>query len=785
MSSKFWDDDAVQVADTPAPTAKKSDFWEDDAKPIAAAPPEEDKHDLVPFLKEAGSGLLDQAKQGAIGVGNAIMHPVDTMNSFSDTVQNVRDHPIDALEGVGRAVRSLPGAGDMLTNAKADYGVLKGLATGQPVIQSDLKNQAQAEQDASDQAHAKEHPLTDFIQKSTGLAATGGAGVIAQAGTYAADAFKNSLADGNDAYTAMKDARNVAALFGTMHLAGSSIGKGAEAASDAGGVIGKKIGNAGFGVPEAATERFLQDPEKMSALIAEGPGGLGRLKDNIDNIYNEKVTKIQDQADAGTISAKQADEQAALAQKHAREDYQEAMSSYNDSIANLKNVKPADSLTQDVISSVRNENNKLTDLSSKAYSTLEDKEFDRAPLLAKVNEIQNSMLVDGKAPTFGDSAPAWGMLEKVKKAISSNDKPEINSLMNQADEIPGIAGRDVKRIIQQLDQESSAAYATYGTRGAAKQIKGVRNEFDPFLKSIPEYADAMVPTAAQAKLVSGLTRVFGTPEKARMALLKVADPEKGPTILNYVQELDKNNGTNISAGLKEYMDAQQVLRDPEARIAHKSAALDPYDQSIGNANAARDVTQIGVKDARQAVLDARDNASQFNRLAPGSTENTIKSVARDKNIEAQKQITGLMGDDALQNIKDWHNAQGFIRDTTAGSRKTQLMSHIGKAVGAGTGAMVGGLPGTVIGGFVGDSAGAMLGAGMDKYGGKIWQHVLNGSLNATPYAKTLVDAAKRGPQALAVTHYMLSQQDPTYRQTIKTLDEKDHSNPQEMMAGTK
>lgn len=774
MSSNFWDDDAVPVVASAAPqTANEGDFWEDDAKPIAAAPPAEDKHDLIPFLKEAGSGLLDQAKQGAVGVGNAIMHPIDTMNSFSNTVENVRDHPIDALEGVGRAVRSLPGARDMLTDAQADYGVLKGLVTGKPALHSDLKRKAQEEQDASDEQHAKEHPLTDFIQRSTGLAGTGGGGVIAQAGGYAADAFKNSLADGNDAYTAMKDARNVAALFGTMHAAGAGIGKAADAAKDVGGFVGKKIGNAGFGVPEASTERFLQNPEKMSAIIAEGPGGLARLKDNIDNVYNEKVTKIQDQAEAGQISAKQADEQAALAQKHAREDYQTALSAYNDSIASLKNVKPEDALTQDVISGVKKENSKLTELSSNAYSKLEGKEFPRQILLDEVNSIQQSMLVDGKAPTFGDSAPAWGMLEKVKKAIASNDQPEIDSLMNQVETTPGLAGQDLKRIIQQLDQESSAAYATYGTRGAAKQIKAVRDRFDPFLKKDDDYKAAMIPTAAQSKLVNGLTRVFGSPEKARLALLKVADPEKGPTILNFVQELDKNNGTNISAGLKEYMDAQNVLKDPEARIAHKNAALDPYDQNIENANAARDVTQIGVKDARQAVIDARDNASQYNRLGPGSTENTIKSVARDKNIEAQKQVTGLIGEDALHNIKDWQSAQGFIRDTTAGSRKTQLMSHVGKAVGAGAGWLVGGVPGTIIGGFIGDSAGAMLGAGMDKYGGKIWRHVLNGSLNATPYAKTLVNAAKRGPQALAVAHYTLSQRDPDYRETIRRLDEGD------------
>lgn len=787
MGKIISDDDMAKLEAAEPPKAKKIISDDDMAKMESSqqATPE-DKHDLAPFLKENASGLWDQVKQGVQGVGNAVMHPIDTMNSFSDTVQNVRDHPIDALEGVGRAVRSLPGASDMLTNAKADYGVLKGLATGKPVIQSDLKKEAQAEQDASDQQHAKEHPLTDFIQRSAGLPLTAGAGPGGQAALYAADAFKNSLAEGNDSYTAMKDARNVAALFGTMHAANAGIGKAAEVAKDAGSFLGKRAGNIGLGVPVEAQERYLQDPQKIGAIIDEGPDGLRRLKDKVDQAYNEKITKIRDQAEAGTIDAKQADEAAAVAQKQVWDDHRQAETAYNDHIASLKNVKPDDALTQDVISGVKNENNKLTDLSSKAYQTLDGVDLERQPLLDKIQEIKGRLLVDGKKPTLGDSAPAWGVLERLEKAIQSNQEPDLNSLMNQAQEVPGIAGKDVKRLIQQLDQESSAAYTTYGSRGAAKYIKNVRDDINPALRDVPGYADAMVPTAAQAKLVNGLTRVFGNPEKARMALLRVADPEKGPQILSFIQKLDENNGTNIAPGLQEYMNAQKVLRDPEVRIAAKREALDPHKQNVAAADAARDQTKASIKAAREAEIEARDNASRFNRLSPGSTENTIKSVSRDKNIEAQKQISGLMGDDALQNIKDWSSAQGFIRDTTNGSRKTQLGAHVGKGLGVGVGALIGGPTGAVLGGFIGDTAGAMAGAGLDKYGGTIMRHLLDGSLAATPYAKALTEAAQRGPQALAVAHYTLSQRDPAYRQTIKDLDEKKHSgNGEEMMAGTK
>jgi hypothetical protein len=38
-----------------------------------------------------------------------------------------------------------------------------------------------------------------------------------------------------------------------------------------------------------------------------------------------------------------------------------------------------------------------------------------------------------------------------------------------------------------------------------------------------------------------------------------------------------------------------------------------------------------------------------------------------------------------------------------------------------------------------------------------------------PYAQRLVQAAQRGGQALAVEHFVLSQRDPAYRQTLESI----------------
>ena len=66
--------------------------------------------------------------------------------------------------------------------------------------------------------------------------------------------------------------------------------------------------------------------------------------------------------------------------------------------------------------------------------------------------------------------------------------------------VPGIAGKDLKKLIQQLDQESSAAYTTYGSRGAAKYIKGVRDEIDPILKSHTPYENAMILASRRCEI---------------------------------------------------------------------------------------------------------------------------------------------------------------------------------------------------------------------------------------------------------------------------------------------
>jgi hypothetical protein len=150
------------------------------------------------------------------------------------------------------------------------------------------------------------------------------------------------------------------------------------------------------------------------------------------------------------------------------------------------------------------------------------------------------------------------------------------------------------------------------------------------------------------------------------------------------------------------------------------------------------------------------------RLGPGSTENVIKSVGAGRNFETQKSLdflSELTGKDYMKQIKDSGVKQSFGKDRTHGSRMT--------ALGGIVGASIGGAIGGPIASGIGASIGGATGATLDKFGGQIVKSILDGTLKAGPYTKLLVDAAKRGNNAVAVTHILLMKKDPNYKKLIE------------------
>lgn len=146
----------------------------------------------------------------------------------------------------------------------------------------------------------------------------------------------------------------------------------------------------------------------------------------------------------------------------------------------------------------------------------------------------------------------------------------------------------------------------------------------------------------------------------------------------------------------------------------------------------------------------------------GSKTGDIKNV-----FDEVKSITGF---DLEDQAKNTFAKEAFNKTDTNGSRKTVLGSVMGSALGTV-------LPG---GPIVGAAVGSALGFSGDKVAGHAFKSLLNGKIaldKVTPeltrslgkFAKPIMEAAKRGGSELAVTHYVLQQTNPEYRQLTDSM----------------
>lgn len=175
-----------------------------------------------------------------------------------------------------------------------------------------------------------------------------------------------------------------------------------------------------------------------------------------------------------------------------------------------------------------------------------------------------------------------------------------------------------------------------------------------------------------------------------------------------------------------------------------------------------------LKDLERNFINKQDPASFdkfMQKLSKWQSADPASSMK--KSIQRVDQITGTsMADDISNTLAK----EAFSKGDTNGSRKTLF----GTVVGGGAGSLMGGPVGGVVGGMIGGAAGQV----GDKYAGAVFKQVLNGKIaidKALPviapklgkFAAPITEAAKRGPKALAATHFLLMQRHPEYREVMK------------------
>lgn len=205
------------------------------------------------------------------------------------------------------------------------------------------------------------------------------------------------------------------------------------------------------------------------------------------------------------------------------------------------------------------------------------------------------------------------------------------------------------------------------------------------------------------------------------------------------------------------------------------------DQRLKTQNPAYETAMSKVEDITKAQGEIK---SVFqNRLNP---ENYDKFTKQVKNLinkdemsaanQAVDKIEEHTGYNLRKDITDSWTKSQFEKGDINGSRKTLL----GGLVGSSAGSMMGGPTGGVVGGAIGGSVGYTA----DRYAGPIFKKFLDGQIAGQDfvraygsrlgkYAPVLEQAANRGSQSLIATHFLLSQRDPTYRKTVKSLEDKE------------
>lgn len=222
------------------------------------------------------------------------------------------------------------------------------------------------------------------------------------------------------------------------------------------------------------------------------------------------------------------------------------------------------------------------------------------------------------------------------------------------------------------------------------------------------------------------------------------------TLKNMIKTLDKNIKWDKLAG-----EFATPLDAAKSQLRH---ALDAQLKTLpGYAEAMPQVA---------AQFKALANASRFFKR-PQTTAGKLERGARTpkkrhEEVRALQDLDKMLGTDFSGEAGRRLTQEAFTKASGEGSANVNLMAMMGAAGGLGTGGLVGGAGGL--------ATGALLGRLTDRYGSRGAQVALDKfiKLRGMPayqrISGILSSAAKRGPQAVAVTEAILRQRDPAYQE---------------------
>lgn len=475
------------------------------------------------------------------------------------------------------------------------------------------------------------------------------------------------------------------------------------------------------------------------------------IKNIIDDLNLQKVIQKDNSQSAFIESTKKLNDTLG----DWRENINSSMGAFKDSANLLKNsfrdTTPNPEIfnkLDDAVISLKNDITKGSQLASEILDS-EGVFVQNWEIRKIINSAAESLKIEGVAPD-SQSAPTFSYLKNKLKEVER--LPEA------------LKGSSVKKIIQDLDGEIQYANSSGDISSRANRAVGfVRRELDEMLKNkSPNYKKVMGEVSALSKNLDRANKMFGTGDRAAQRLASMG-LDKQSSDLAFLKEISPESRELLN----EYLYAKQSLKPQNFPIAKMELPefnqLPEYVRDIYS-KAGRLPNSFEIKQLEQQLFKdliaenelVGKSFSDINKkftseyISPQESESIIKSYLNPQGprIETAKRLTSMedvsgsnIGKELEQELR--RTAVSNVFESPSGGIINQLKRPILKKTIDATA-------------FTTDMVGKLLKAAPEKLG---------------KYHRILNNSAERGINSVAITDYLLSQQDPEYREMKRQLDE--------------
>lgn len=392
-----------------------------------------------------------------------------------------------------------------------------------------------------------------------------------------------------------------------------------------------------------------------------------------------------------------------------------------------------------------------------------------APEEAVKRYIESPATVNAARPRSKLVEDFLGRVEGLKNDVVEGSQASRRTLDFEGEKMSGNELADIfKRHADDIVQRSEGVMDDPKKVAAVNWLRNMEKNYRP---AIPEDTTSeLAKFFEHASGEGGPTQAFFEAHKAGLpggmtaadALAAEADRKLSTNrVKDLVQSLQRR--TQYEVGPGQFHDVDDLIRQKVAGEVNAALKARSPVYASQMENVAKDSGILN------GVADLAKSPQGFDNLLKRTQRGNTPHLMDSLKLFDERTGGGLLQELQESSVKDALN-KGYIH----GSRAVNAYGEAGAALGE----KWLGVPGK----FAGRLGGVALGATVDKYGGPMARGAVDmsaklrsvvqssdGLQKLGKYAGPLIDAAKRGNQSLAATHYVLDQTDPQYREKHKEI----------------